>query len=296
MEERCGNAGRWTPVENSRLAFTGNVARPRVFHRRPPPLEIANSAISTFPQRRRVILPTQPTRPCGARLSGFSPSASQAVPSAWTRGASLPKGESPIPFSFWINLQLKGRDSSSPRRAAIQLQVKTILNFVQHFAGFVCQQVRLHSHPERPRIDIILRPHSGIPRRCGRCQRPAPGYDCLAERSWQFVPLWGIPTFFFYSPRRALRANNDETVLLVLITEQGENRNQLEKQRNMFGLPHGFARRGTEGGRALRGRSQWSGGQNRRARAAHPGTARPGSRPHRQASSLHRRVQTGYPG
>jgi hypothetical protein len=43
----------------------------------------------------------------------------------------------------------------------------------------------------------------------------------------------------------ALRANIDETVLLVVITEQGENRNQCEEQRNLFGFPHGFARRGT---------------------------------------------------
>ena len=44
--------------------------------------------------------------------------------------------------------------------------------------------------------------------------------------------------------RRPLRANIDETVLLVVITEQGENRNQCEEQRNIFGLsgfPHGFA-------------------------------------------------------
>ena len=45
--------------------------------------------------------------------------------------------------------------------------------------------------------------------------------------------------------QRTLRANIDETVLLVVITEQGENRNQCEEQRNVFGFPHGFARRGT---------------------------------------------------
>jgi hypothetical protein len=42
----------------------------------------------------------------------------------------------------------------------------------------------------------------------------------------------------------ALRANIDETILLVIITEQGENRNQCEEQRNLFGFPHGFTRRG----------------------------------------------------
>src|SRR5262249_44075798 len=43
----------------------------------------------------------------------------------------------------------------------------------------------------------------------------------------------------------ALRANIDETVLPVIITEQGENRNQCEEQWNLFGFPHGFACRGT---------------------------------------------------
>ena len=42
-----------------------------------------------------------------------------------------------------------------------------------------------------------------------------------------------------------LRANIDETVLLVVITEQGENRNQCEEQWISCGFPHGFARRGT---------------------------------------------------
>jgi hypothetical protein len=45
--------------------------------------------------------------------------------------------------------------------------------------------------------------------------------------------------------RFSLRANIDETVLLVVITEQGENRNQCEEQWNLFGFLDGFARRGT---------------------------------------------------
>jgi hypothetical protein len=43
----------------------------------------------------------------------------------------------------------------------------------------------------------------------------------------------------------ALRANIDETVLPVVITEQGENRNQCEEQRNLFGFSYGLACRGT---------------------------------------------------
>ena len=36
------------------------------------------------------------------------------------------------------------------RRSAIQLQVKTILNCVQRFVGFVYQEVRLHCAQEQP--------------------------------------------------------------------------------------------------------------------------------------------------
>jgi hypothetical protein len=39
----------------------------------------------------------------------------------------------------------------------------------------------------------------------------------------------------------SLRANIDETVPPVMITEQGENRNQCEEQRNVFGFSYGFA-------------------------------------------------------
>ena len=59
------------------------------------------------------------------------------------------------------------------------------------------------AHQGRPlSIEITLKPHDGIRGRCSQCQRSAPGYDRLPERRWLFVPLWGIPTYFLYAPRR----------------------------------------------------------------------------------------------
>lgn len=85
----------------------------------------------------------------------------------------------------------------------MQLQVKTILNAIQHFPGFVYQEVRLRCRRGRPRcIEIRLEPHQGVRAKCSECRQPAPGYDRLPERSWLFVPLWGIVTRFFYAPRR----------------------------------------------------------------------------------------------
>ena len=86
----------------------------------------------------------------------------------------------------------------------MQLKVKTLLNAVQHFAGFVFQDVRLQRHRDgRPRcIAITLKAHGGLPPKCSRCLKPTPGYDRLASRSWLFIPLWGIVTSFLYAPRR----------------------------------------------------------------------------------------------
>src|SRR5215467_8706569 len=83
----------------------------------------------------------------------------------------------------------------------MQLQLKTILNRIQHFVGFVYQEITLWENRKgRPRsIEILLAAHLGIRRRCSRCEQPAPGYDRLDQRRWLFVPLWGIPTYFLYA-------------------------------------------------------------------------------------------------
>ena len=77
------------------------------------------------------------------------------------------------------------------------------MNAVQHFAGFVYQEIELLRHQEKAQaIHIRLQAHKGMRGRCSQCQRTAPGYDRLEERRWLHVPLWGIPTYFFYAPRR----------------------------------------------------------------------------------------------
>jgi transposase len=84
----------------------------------------------------------------------------------------------------------------------MQLEVKTILNRIQHFAGFVYQEVRLRTPRGKLRIEVRIEPHRSLRGKCSECRRPAPGYDRLPERWWRFVPLWGILTWFLYAPRR----------------------------------------------------------------------------------------------
>lgn len=51
-------------------------------------------------------------------------------------------------------------------------------------------------------IEVRVESHAGRRGRCSQCMRPSPGYDWLNERRWQFVPLWGIPVWLVYAPRR----------------------------------------------------------------------------------------------
>jgi transposase len=85
----------------------------------------------------------------------------------------------------------------------MQLEVKTLLNRVQHFAGFVYQDIRLCCPRGRLHcIEIRLQPHRSLRGKCSECRQAAPGYDRLPQRPWLFVPLWGIKTYFLYAPRR----------------------------------------------------------------------------------------------
>lgn len=70
--------------------------------------------------------------------------------------------------------------------------------------GFVYQQTEMVYEGKKPkRIQITLEPHGGMRARCSLCQRPAPGYDrSRHQRRWAFVPLWAIPVFLLYAPRR----------------------------------------------------------------------------------------------
>ena len=88
------------------------------------------------------------------------------------------------------------------RRPAIQLKVKTLLNRIQHFVGFVFREIRLCEAGASLWIDIHIEAHAAMPGRCAQCRKAAPSYDRLPQRIWDFVPLWGIPTRLLYPPRR----------------------------------------------------------------------------------------------
>lgn len=80
--------------------------------------------------------------------------------------------------------------------------LKTILNRIQKYPGFVYAFVRLLEDAGGPRLDIQIEPRRGARALCSGCGRRRRGYDRLPERRFEFVPLWSIPVFFIYSMRR----------------------------------------------------------------------------------------------
>ena len=80
------------------------------------------------------------------------------------------------------------------------LQLITILNRCHRFPGFVYQQARFSS--DHKSSEIAVRPRKGSGAVCSRCHQPAPGYDQLSERRFEFIPFWGFLVFLLYSMRR----------------------------------------------------------------------------------------------
>ncbi len=80
------------------------------------------------------------------------------------------------------------------------MELTTILNHCHHHRGFVYQHARFG--PDKKTIEVAVRPRQGAAAICSGCQKPAPGYDHLPERRFEFIPFWGFLVFFLYCRRR----------------------------------------------------------------------------------------------
>jgi len=76
----------------------------------------------------------------------------------------------------------------------------TILNRCHRFRGLVYQYA--HFSADKRSIEVAVRPRKGSAAACSRCHLPAPGYDQLAERRFEFIPLWGFLVFLPYTKRQ----------------------------------------------------------------------------------------------
>jgi transposase len=82
------------------------------------------------------------------------------------------------------------------------MRLLTILHRCYPHKGFVYGTPHFSGDEVRPSVRVPLRPRKGSRPVCSGCGQAGPGYDQLAERAFQFVPLWGLAVFFLYRMRR----------------------------------------------------------------------------------------------
>ena len=82
------------------------------------------------------------------------------------------------------------------------MQLNTILNRVEYFKSFVYGKAKWVDDGDRPTIEVTIEARKNGRPICSGCDQPAPGYDRLPARRFEFVPLWGIAVYFVYAMRR----------------------------------------------------------------------------------------------
>jgi transposase len=78
--------------------------------------------------------------------------------------------------------------------------LQTILNRVEKHSSFVYADAGFSADGKAIEVEIRERVN-GSPL-CSGCGQRGPGYDRLARRRYEFVPLWAISVFLLYAPRR----------------------------------------------------------------------------------------------
>lgn len=80
--------------------------------------------------------------------------------------------------------------------------LKTILNRIERYKSFVYEKVRMLEENGELAIEVEVEARTNGRPICSGCGNPAPGYDRLAKRRFEYVPLWGIAVYFVYAMRR----------------------------------------------------------------------------------------------
>src|SRR5436190_11613609 len=82
------------------------------------------------------------------------------------------------------------------------MQLQTILNRVEKYKSFVYGEIHFREAGGRLELEVRVRSRANSRPICSGCGKKGPGYDRLAARQFEFVPLWGIAVFFVYGLRR----------------------------------------------------------------------------------------------
>jgi transposase len=82
------------------------------------------------------------------------------------------------------------------------MQLQTILNRVERHKSFVYGTPHWDESAPRPTLEVPIRSRANSRPICSGCGKRRPGYDQLAPRRFEFVPLWQIAVMFVYARRR----------------------------------------------------------------------------------------------
>jgi transposase len=80
--------------------------------------------------------------------------------------------------------------------------IKTILNSIEKFKSFVYEKSYWETISAEQSLVVELRARKSSKGRCCTCNKTCPTYDTQSTRSYQYVPIWNIPVYFRYAPRR----------------------------------------------------------------------------------------------
>ncbi len=80
--------------------------------------------------------------------------------------------------------------------------LKTILNCIEKHKGFIYTSIQLKNIMGRLAIHVSISPRQNSKGKCSKCFKKSSGYDKLPKRFFKYIPLWNIPVYFLYAPRR----------------------------------------------------------------------------------------------
>jgi len=82
------------------------------------------------------------------------------------------------------------------------MQIQSIIRKLEPIKGFVLGKAQWVGRGANRHIEIRVRARKGSRAVCSCCGKPAPGYDTLPDRCFQFPPIWGIAVLLVYAMRR----------------------------------------------------------------------------------------------
>ena len=84
----------------------------------------------------------------------------------------------------------------------IVMLVQTILNSLEKFKSFVYEKCIYEVRGNRKALVVDLKARKNSRGKCIVCGKPCSTYDTRPARYYEYVPLWNIPVYFRYPPRR----------------------------------------------------------------------------------------------